>query len=295
MPLAFQLGYLCLNTGDFVRTKAHYVDVIGLRDTGAAPADSAFLSTGFNAHDIVLTDRKGPKLDTVGLQLAPTELADFARAAREYGFSPEMKSDLFPDIAQLVEFTAHDGLRYQFFTERSGQAPGFRAAGVSPLRLGHFAVVSEEAEKAIAFYKDFLGFYITDSIGGEENFLTCNYEHHVVNIVRAAPKGLHHIAFELRSSEHQAMAADVLSQFGVKTEWGPSRHTAGHNIASYHYAPDGALIEFYNDMDIYLPELNMMSPRAWHHELPMRPRVWNPQDFSNWKTDFTFNFDWVKD
>ena len=49
-------------------------------------------------------------------------------------------------------------------------------------------------------------------------------------------------------------ASDALSAAGVNLLWGPSRHTAGHNVASYHHDPDKVMIEFYTEMDMLIPE-----------------------------------------
>lgn len=40
---------------------------------------------------------------------------------------------------------------------------------------------------------------------------------------------------------------------------GPARHTAGHNVASYHHGADDAIIELYNDVDVFVPELGYAS------------------------------------
>ena len=40
-----------------------------------------------------------------------------------------------------------------------------------------------------------------------------------------------------------------------------SRHTAGHNIAGYHYDPDRVIVELYTEMDQFIPELGFHEPR----------------------------------
>ncbi len=133
-----------------------------------------------------------------------------------------------------------------------------------------------------------MGFAATDSIGERRaNFFTCNREHHVINIVRLPQDRVHHIAFELKGNASHAMACDQLLQDGVPTFWGPSRHTAGHNLAGYHHAPDRVMIELYTDMDIFIPELGMCEAPPWHEQFPMTPRDWKTNNA--WETDFEFN------
>ena len=77
---------------------------------------------------------------------------------------------------------------------------------------------------------------------------------------------------------HHAAAADTLRKAGFKQLWGPSRHTAGHNIAGYHYDPNKVMVEFYTEMDVFIPELGIQEPRPWHEHKPMKPRSWQFQN-----------------
>ncbi len=250
---------------------------------------SVYLSIGYNHHDLVLRPAKHKALLNVGFHLKPhISIDDLAGDARELGFAATVKTDRQPGIAELVEVEAPGGLVIQFYGAiEASAAPGCKQTGASPMRLGHFAAISPKGDKLITFIKDFLGFWLTDDIAGIANFLTCNREHHVVNVVKAPKSRIHHIAFELRESSCHTIAADALRAAGVNLLWGPSRHTAGHNLASYHHDPDMVMIEFYTDMDTFIPELGMCEPRPWHEHLPMTPRSWN--EVNAWGAEFGFN------
>lgn len=69
-----------------------------------------------------------------------------------------------------------------------------------------------------------LGFYPTDWFDDIVTFLTCNYDHHVVNPISGPVTKLHHLAFELRGCAHQYEASDRLTKANVPIQWGPSRH-----------------------------------------------------------------------
>ena len=60
----------------------------------------------------------------------------------------------------------------------------------------------------------------TELCFGVATFLTCNRDHHVVNVVNAPESRVHHLAFELRGTANHAMAADALRGVGVKQLWG---------------------------------------------------------------------------
>jgi catechol-2,3-dioxygenase len=290
-PKVFQLGYVALGTPEIERTKDHYLQILGMTEVSRGEDGSVYLSIGYNHHDLVLRPAKQKALLHLGFHLKPhISVHDLAGEARELGLAATVKTDIQPCIRELVEVEAPGGLMIQFYSAMEAfPAPGFKQTGASPMRLGHVAVISPEGDKLIAFFKDFLGFWFTDDIAGIANFLTCNREHHVVNVVKAPESRVHHIAFELRESSCHTIAADALRAAGIKLLWGPSRHTAGHNLASYHHDPDKVMIEFYTDMDTFIPELGMCEPRPWHEHLPMTPRSWGPNEVNTWGLEFGFN------
>ncbi|MEZ5931023.1 MAG: VOC family protein [Alphaproteobacteria bacterium] len=290
MPKVFQLGYIALAVEDFSRTRDYYVETLGTTEIDRDEDGHVYLSVGYAHHDIVLRPADEKALLHLGFQLNPeTDLEDFAEAARAFGLPASLKSDSQPGIAELVEVEGPGGNVFQFYGAIDTPAPGYRGTGIAPLRLGHVAIISPEADKLVAFYRDFLGFWETDWIGDLANFLTCNHDHHVVNIVKAPPSKVHHIAFELHESADHGRSADKLRAAGIPTRWGPSRHTAGHNLAAYHYDPDMTLIELYTDMDVFVPELNMCQPRPWHEHFPMQPKRWGLDELSTWGVDFQFD------
>jgi catechol 2,3-dioxygenase-like lactoylglutathione lyase family enzyme len=289
-PKVFQLGYVALATADIQRTKDHYLEAIGMTETATGDGGSAFLSIGYDHHNIVLRPADGKALLHVGFQLkAGIAVVEFAREARAAGLAATIKTDSQPGVSELVEVEGPGGNVFQFYGAIAAPAPGFKRTGVAPLRLGHVAVISSEGTKLLKFYQEFLGFWYTDDIQGIATFLTCNRDHHVVNVVSAPESRLHHIAFELRDTSQHAMAADSLRAAGINQLWGPSRHTAGHNIAGYHYDPDNVLVELYTEMDQFMPELGFHEPRPWHEHLPMRPRTWQLTELNAWGAEFSFN------
>ena len=185
-PKVFQLGYVALATADIERTKEHYLEAIGMTETARGDDGSVFLSIGYHHHNIVLTPSDRKALLQIGFQLKPDiSIAEFARQAREFGLTAAVKSDSQPGVAELVEVEGPGGNIFQFYSAMEAPAPGFKKTAVAPLRLGHAAVISSEGEKLVKFYEEFLGFWYTDDIQGIATFLTCNRDHHVVNVVNA--------------------------------------------------------------------------------------------------------------
>ncbi|MGK6315748.1 VOC family protein [Neorhizobium sp. DT-125] len=287
-PRVFQLGYVALGVGDLPRSQTHYCEVIGLAEA-ARDSSTVYLSVGAEHHNLVLRNADDKALLHLGYQLKPeTEIGDFIRDVEAFGLSAERKTDSQPGIADLVEVVAPGGNVFQFYADAS-IGPGFRRTGVAPMRLGHVAVITPEAGKLRAFYEDFLGFHYTDDIGGIATFMTCNRDHHVVNLVGLPQSRVHHIAFELSDNADHSKACDTLAAAGLPTLWGPARHCAGHNLAGYHYDPDRVMVELYTQMDVYVPATGIYEPRPWHRQNPLRPQSWRPEQMTNWETSFGFD------
>jgi catechol-2,3-dioxygenase len=290
MPKVFKLGYTEFTSEHIEPALEYYIEVMGLRLVETGTDGTHYLSLGLDHHNIALRPAASPANALNGFQVSPgltlDELAkDFARN----GLTAERRSDARPGVPEVLVLRNVAGYDFEFYTEMAMPAPGYAQHGIAPNRLGHFALLSPEARKLELFFAEMLGFYRTDWFEDMITFLTCNYDHHVVNLVTAPITKLHHVAFELRGSAHQYEASDRLTKAKVPIKWGPARHTAGHNYASYHYDPNHTLVELYADLDVYVPELNCFEPRPWHEELPMRPRVWPLNPLSAWATEYAFD------
>lgn len=289
MPDVFRLAYVDLATPSLDEAVAYYRDVIGATavETGAG---SAYLSLGLDHHNIALHAAPRPGLRNIGLQVCRgVPLAELAERLRGTGLVVETLTDARPGVRTLLQVQV-GGHGFQLFQDMDMPAPGFGAAGIVPNRIGHLAVLTPDAGRVLRFLTDGLGFWTTDRFEEQVTFITCNRDHHVLNVIEAPVTALHHLAFELRSRDHQITAVDQLAQTGRPTLWGPSRHTAGHNFASYHHGADDILVELYTDMDVFLPDLNSFEPRPWHGDLPQVPKRWPLSQMTRWDTRFEFDF-----
>jgi catechol-2,3-dioxygenase len=183
-PKVFQLGYVGLGCTDLEKSVAHYTNNVGLSETAKGHEGEIYLSVGYEHHNIILKKTEQKSLLSLGYQLKPNvDVATFVKGLGEPGLRPKTKSDSQPGLASLVEVEAVSGHVVQFYPHIDAPVPGFKDGGVAPIRLGHVAVISPEADKLRKFYEDFLGFWYTDQFEGIATFLTCNRDHHVVNLV----------------------------------------------------------------------------------------------------------------
>lgn len=286
----FRLGYVEFASRKIEAELDYYANAMGMRVTETGGDGTTYLSLGLNHHDIALVPSAAAGLRLVGLQMRPDiDPVDFAGALKRQGIDAHIKHDARPGIGVMVEIADIAGHRLQFFSAMAMPAPGFARSGIVPIRLGHVALLSPDADRLLDFFHNILGFAITDWIGEVATFLTCNHEHHVVNIGSSPTARLHHIAYALRDTAYHVVAGDVLAKHDIPVAWGPTRHTAGHNVASYHYDPDRTLVELYSEMDVFLPHLGICEPRPWHRDAPQRPKRWGPTELSNWETRYEFD------
>lgn len=287
MIRTIKLGYLEFNTKNIQALEHYYLNVLGLSLTEGNESEK-YISIGLEHHNIALKQANESTLNAIGYQISKNiDLKDALKFLKDKGIVAEIRTDARPGIRELIELHDVDGYRLHLYQEIELPAPGFNEHGIAPHKLGHIAIGSLKPDLARSFYMEILNFKYTDRIGNKATFLTYSTDHHTLNISSFGYAMLHHFAFELRDSSHHTRSGDILAKHKIPLVWGPSRHTAGHNIASYHHDPDYNLVELYTDMDYFIEELNYFEPRPWHTEIPLRPKEWDKNCL--WDTEFEYS------
>ena len=124
------------------------------------------------------------------------------------------------------------------------------------VRIGHVHLKVADLERSLSFYRDLLGFEVTQRMGGSAAFLSAGgYHHHIgLNTWESAggsaplpgSTGLYHVAILYPTRLELARAFKTLLDAGVPFE-GASDH--GVSEALYLRDPDGNGIELYVDRD----------------------------------------------
>ncbi len=121
-------------------------------------------------------------------------------------------------------------------------------------RVGHIHLKVTDLDRAIGFYRDVLGFELTQKFGDQAAFLSAGGYHHHVGLntwhskdtgpapVRAA--GLYHVAFVFPDRASLAAALQRVLDHGTPLD-GAADH--GVSEAVYFRDPDGNGIELYVD------------------------------------------------
>ena len=123
-----------------------------------------------------------------------------------------------------------------------------------PIRMGHIGFVLPDIKAAEHFYKDRLGFWLSDRYaGGAAVFLRCAAEsqHHNLFLIWSRDGNLryHHTAYEVRDI-HEVFGGGIhFDKQGWQTEVGPGRHPVSSAYFWYFRNPCGGAVEYFTDSD----------------------------------------------
>ncbi len=143
-----------------------------------------------------------------------------------------------------------------------------------PLKIGHIVLNVPDAAACSAFYREVLGFHLSDAYDNGSVFLRCapRHSHHNLFLLQlpSGKAGINHLAFAVRDIHEMFAGGQHLALCGWKTAIGPGRHRISSCYFWYVHNPCGGLAEYFWDED-YLTE-------DWE------PQLWTPgpEVFAEW-------------
>jgi 2,3-dihydroxybiphenyl 1,2-dioxygenase len=154
---------------------------------------------------------------------------------------------------------------------------GFRTG---PLGMGHAVLNVERIDDALPFYRDVLGFHLSDYTlrPFKAYFFHLNARHHSLALIESPRAGLHHLMMEVNGIDDMGQGYDLaqLEPGRVATTLG--RHTNDHMVSFYMRSPSGFMIEYgWGGRDIdpatwQAVEMNY-GPSLWGHERDFLPET----------------------
>jgi catechol 2,3-dioxygenase len=124
---------------------------------------------------------------------------------------------------------------------------------LQPIRVGHVVLKVRDLDRSLAFYRDLIGFRVSNEMSNVMIFLTATGEnHHDLALLRvgdSAPSplpsgvGLYHVAIQLADWDAIRAAHRLLAERGLL------KGTADHGVTKSLYTvdPDGNEIELFCD------------------------------------------------
>ena len=142
------------------------------------------------------------------------------------------------------------------------------ATSPSPIRLQHFALRSTQPSELLAFYRDVLGFVVSDRVQDDTGrvracFLRTDAEHHALAIFDASVAQHDHLSFEAPNWTALRDWADRMGALKEPIVWGIGRHGPGNDVFFMVRDPDGNLAEISSEIEVCAPG---RPEGLWPHE-----------------------------
>lgn len=190
-------------------------------------------------------------------------------------------------VAEMAFFHDPAGNRHEIFTGAFGaEAPftpgrpisGFRTGA---LGMGHAVLHVADAPALLPFYRDILGFSITDFglTPYPLYFFHVNGRHHSFAMVGSGRAGLHHFMVELGCLDDVGQGYDLANLQEDRVAFTLGRHTNDHMTSFYVNTPSGFFVEYgwggrVIDQAAWQPYETFDGPSFWGHErLHMAPEM----------------------
>lgn len=248
---AYGIRSVDLAVRDLEATKAFYEAQWGLKEVARENGSIYMRATGKDHH--VLAIHKAPRSALMSVNLGAKSRADVdALHAQAKGLGTNVL-EAPHEIAKIA------GGGYGFAVQSPEGQRITISAGVAehtdheqdaskPERLSHVVLNAAKYDEQIAFYRDVLGFRLSDTTDFMD-FMRCCEDHHSIAVARAEGAGLNHMAYELPNIEGLMKGAGRMKQSGFDIGWGVGRHGPGDNVFSYFIEPNGFVTEYTTGME----------------------------------------------
>jgi len=247
------LHYVALAVPDLAAEREFFSDTWGLVEVGESDGKVYFAAEG-SPHPYVIRLRQDPEKKTDLIGFSADSRADVdalfeqVKAAGGKIISEPAAAD-GPAGGYAFRFFDPDGRPVEVICDTEKRQHRALAKGEAiPVGLSHVVLHTPDIKKLEAFYRDALGFRLSDWIGEFMVFLRCNPVHHRLAIL-PGPPALNHVAFDVSSVDELMRGLARLTEKGVKLSWGPGRHTAGNNTFTYYLTPNGNAVEYTSDLE----------------------------------------------
>jgi len=155
-------------------------------------------------------------------------------------------------VKDLIVFADPLGNRLEAFYGAEVSPEPFRAGRnisgfrTGPLGMGHAVLTVERLDDVLPFYRDVLGFALSDYIlrPFRAYFLHVNPRHHSLAFIETGKNGIHHMMVELFSLDDVGQAYDIAltDPESIGSTFG--RHTNDYMTSFYSWSPSGFMVEY---------------------------------------------------
>lgn len=257
------LGYIGLNVTDLEAWTEYATKVLGVMLADSTD-DARRFRIDSQAWRIAVERGDRDDLAFVGLEVGDAfALAEVRRRLLDARVDVEDADVALIDARRVTGMFScedPDGLRVEVYygPAQTTEIPFASPAGVSAFvggeqGLGHVVLSAPDIEATRRFFKDLLGFRLSDIIrmrlgpgaALDLEFYHCNPRHHTLALVPApGPKRLHHFMLQAATLNDVGFTLDRAEAAGVQIVQTLGRHTNDHMVSFYARTPSGFDVEF---------------------------------------------------
>lgn len=231
--------------------------------------------------------------DAASLQSLATRLEAAGVAVRR---EPKARADQ-RRVADLISFADPEGNQLEAYhgaaVADSPFRPGRTISGfrTGVLGMGHVAFTVLDLEGALAFYRDLLGFHISDWMLSPFHgyWMHVNARHHTLALIQSRKRSIHHVMVELFSLDDVGQGYDIALGEPEKIATTLGRHTNDAMTSYYLNSPGGFMMECgWGGLEVtpgsWQPRECTHGPSLWGHE-----RSWLPPEGRQRARDLRLN------
>ena len=262
-----RIGYVSLYVTDLDAAWRHYVEVVGLRQTGRDASGRIYLQAADNQdhHCLILTTAAHAGIDHVAFKVGEAQdLAEAQAAVQARGMTVrQVPAGDVLGAGAAIAFSLPSGqeMRLLHHLDKIGYATGMRnpnpvpphgKPGARTTHLDHLLLAAERPADTAQFLIDVLDFNLSEQVTAPDGsviaaFTTCGHTMHDLAVAPGPNGHLHHIAFGLESRSDVIGAVDIMKDAGTTMmEYGPTRHGVSGVTTIYFFDPAGNRNEVYN-------------------------------------------------
>jgi 2,3-dihydroxybiphenyl 1,2-dioxygenase len=225
---------------------------------------------GWEVADAAALEALGARLEAAGVKVA--------RGSRALAEERRAKD--------LIVLADPIGNRVEIFhgaeTTTDAFRPGRSISGfrTGPLGLGHVVLNVERVDEVMPFYRDLLGFRLSDYYHKPFSayFMHVNPRHHSLAFIQSGKNAVHHMMMELFSFDDVGQGYDIAQSQQDRVAVTLGRHTSDYLTSFYSWTPSAFMVEYgwggrLIDPDSWQAYERSEGPSMWGHD-----RSWLPPE-----------------
>jgi extradiol dioxygenase len=263
MASVSQLGYVGVGTSDTKAWQNLATNILGMEVVPGDDRATSYLRMDEYHHRFELRSGGRDDIEFAGWEVADRATLDrVAQQLEDGGVKVTAGTHDEADgrrVIDLIKCVDPNGIPTEVFCGRPVNPQPFQSTRAmtgfktGDMGLGHILVYARNREETVRFYRDLLGFRVSDftevrTPGGVTRlaFLHCNPRHHSIAILETpgAPKRINHVMLECNSLDDVGSGRDLCKRHGVPIAIDLGRHMNDHMVSFYMANPSGFALEY---------------------------------------------------